>query len=81
MTDGLLTYRGIASFGTSIEGNPILAWYMAAVGPAATVVGAKSLAAGCATTLYLKAMHRTVGILTLLYLAGAVLPWIHVLWH
>ena len=37
---------------------------------------AKALAVGCASTLHLTARHRTVGVLTVFYLAVAVWPWV-----
>lgn len=79
LADGVLTYRGVASMGTAIEGNPILAWYLTAAGVGTTIVAAKGLAVVCGALLHARAMHRTIGALTILYLLGAVLPWLRVL--
>jgi arginine exporter protein ArgO len=75
VADGVFTYIGIATFGTLIEGNPLLAWYIAMFGAGTAVIGAKSFAVACASTLHLRAMHRTIGVLAIIYLVAAVLPW------
>ena len=75
LADGALTYIGVHVFGLEIEANPIVSWYIAAFGVGAALVAAKLLAATCAMTLHLTSRHRTVGVLTILYLAAAVWPW------
>jgi hypothetical protein len=75
LADGALTYVGVRVFGLEIEANPIVSWYIAAFGVGAALVAAKLLAATCAMTLHMTARHRTVGVLTILYLAAAVWPW------
>lgn len=72
--DGIFTYLGIRAFGLS-EGNPLIAYSFrhAGVGPGLTA--AKLLAVGCSMLLHLFEMHRTLGVLTLLYLSLAILPW------
>jgi hypothetical protein len=77
--DGVFTYIGVLTFGIGIEANPLVAWYAEAFGPAAGLAAAKIFAIGCASVLYLTSRHRTVAVLTLLYLAFAILPWAHVL--
>ena len=72
--DGALTYLGVAT-GSAMEGNPLVAWYIAMFGAGVAVVGAKAMAIACGATLHMRAMHRTIGLLTILYLAAAVLPW------
>lgn len=76
--DGAFTYLGVTSFGLS-EGNPLIAYYMRhhGVGPSLTV--AKLLAVGCSMVLHLLGMHRTLGVLTVLYLSLAILPWTYLL--
>lgn len=76
VADGLLTYLGIRKFGIGIEGNPLVAWYVVTFGAGVALVGAKGLAVACGATLYLRAMHRTIGALTLMYLTAAVWPWL-----
>lgn len=77
--DGVLTYIGVRTFGIGIEANPLVAWYAEAFGAAAGLAAAKMFAIGCASVLYLTSRHRTVAVLTLLYLTFAILPWAHVL--
>ena len=77
LLDGVFTYLGVAAFGLS-EGNPIIAYYMThGVGPSVTV--AKGLAVVCSMVLHLLGLHRTLGVLTLVYLSMAVLPWTYLL--
>jgi len=78
--DGVLTYVGIRRFGTEIEANGLITWYTATLGVERALIGAKAFAVMCAAILYLNDRHRAIGILTVVYLAGAVLPWTHVLW-
>jgi len=80
VSDGAFTYVGIATFGAWIEANPLVAWYIGAFGAGVALIGVKTLAAACAALLHLRAMHRTVGFLTILYLVGAVWPWTRALW-
>lgn len=77
--DGVLTYVGVLTFGLGIEANPVVAWYAGAFGPAAGLAAAKLFAIACASVLYLTARHRTVAVLTVLYLVFAIMPWAHVL--
>ena len=72
--DGAFTYLGVAT-GSAVEGNPLVAWSIAMFGAGVAVVGAKTMAIACGATLHMQAMHRTIGLLTILYLAAAVLPW------
>jgi hypothetical protein len=77
--DGLLTYAAIQAHGLAAEGNVLLATWMALVGPAPALVGAKTLAAACGILLYLKGIHRTLAVLTAVYAVGALGPWIFVI--
>ena len=73
--DGVLSYVGVSLHGPSIEANPLVAWYLAALGPAAGFTAAKLFAVLCGVVLYVTAHHRLVAILTLLYLVFAIVPW------
>ena len=77
--DGSLTYLGVRIFGLSIEANPLVAWYAGALGPAAGLIAAKLFAVVCASILSLTAHHRTIAVLTVIYLVCAIAPWAHVL--
>lgn len=77
--DGLLTYSAVQSYGIGVEGNMVLATWMALVGPASTLLVAKIGAAALGVLLYVRGVHRTLAALTLFYALGAVVPWIVVL--
>jgi hypothetical protein len=78
--DGAFTYLGVTTYGSTIEANPVVAWYIGSLGAAIGLVGIKALGLVCAATLHRCNRHRTLGILTVLYLLAAVLPWTRVLW-
>ncbi len=78
--DALLTYRGIEVFGMSAEANPVVAWYVSALGVAGGLVVVKLLSVGCAVALHRLEQARILGGLTLLCVAVAVLPWARLLW-
>jgi len=75
VADGLFTYLGVTMFGVAIEGNPVVAWYIATFGAGVAIIAAKGFAVACAATLHLREMYRTIGILAVIYLVAAVLPW------
>jgi hypothetical protein len=74
--DGLLTYTAVRAYGIAAEGNMVLATWMALVGPFPALFAAKMLAAGGGVLLYARGIHRTLAILTLFYVVGAIGPWI-----
>jgi hypothetical protein len=73
--DGLFTYFGIRLFGPSIEGNPIVSSAVAHAGLGAGLAGTKLIAIGFGMVLHIKRIHTLVALLTLFYLAVAILPW------
>jgi hypothetical protein len=76
----VLTYLGISRFGVSAEANPLVHWYALTLGAGPALVAAKLFAVGCGAMLYVRGMYRTIGVLTTIYAAAAVLPWLHLLW-
>ena len=78
--DGVLTYLGVTT-GVATEGNPLVAWYIATFGIGAAMIGAKTMAIVLGAALHMRAMHRTIGLLAILYLAVAVLPWTQTLFN
>lgn len=76
--DGAFTYLGISSFGLS-EGNPLIAHYIREHGLGVSLTAAKVLAVVCSMVLHLLGLHRTLGLLTLMYLSLAVLPWTYLI--
>jgi hypothetical protein len=77
--DGLFTYVAVRGYGVAAEGNVLIATWMALVGPAAAVIGAKVLAGLCGILLYAVRVYEALAGLTLLYAVGAIGPWLVVL--
>lgn len=77
--DGVLTYLGVATYGPRVEGNPLLAWLMAALGRGAGVAAAKAAAGALGIALHLVSVHRVVAALAVFYVAVAIVPWIGIL--
>lgn len=79
--DGVLTYIAVQRFGLVAEANPLLVTWMAFIGPAPALAGAKLLAASCGVILYVCGVHRILLALTILYSVAAVGPWIAFFTH
>lgn len=77
--DGLITYGAVAIFGASAEANPLIQTWIHLAGAGPALLGAKLLACGCGAILYVVRTTRTLAALTVLYLFGAIAPWLHVL--
>jgi hypothetical protein len=78
--DGVLTYVGVSTYGVRMEGNPLLGWLMATFGQGVALTAAKTTAGAFGIALHLTSVHRVVALLTALYVAAAVLPWIGILY-
>jgi hypothetical protein len=79
LCDGVLTYIGVSIFGLGIEANPIISWYIGALGAGVALLGAKGLAIACAVVLYRFAHYGTIAVLTVVYYTMAVHPWLSLL--
>ena len=77
--DGAMSYVGVSLHGPEIEGNPLVAWYLSALGPAVGFTMAKLFAVTCGAVLYMTARHRWVAILTIIYVVFAVVSWVGLL--
>jgi uncharacterized membrane protein len=77
--DGVFTYVGVASFGLSVEANPIIAALMTTFGNGAALMGAKIVAGSLGICLHLREVHGAVALLTGFYFAAAILPWTAIL--
>jgi uncharacterized membrane protein len=77
--DGVLTYVGVSLYGTGMEGNPLLAWLMEAVGQGAALAAAKGMAGAFGIALHLTAVHRVLAALAAFYVAVAIVPWLAIL--
>ena len=75
LADGALTAAGVAQFGPHVEGNPLIDFAARGLGFGAAIVGAKVFAVFCATVLHVQSRHLTLALLTLGYVAGAIVPW------
>lgn len=76
--DGLLTYTAVERFGTAAEGNPILVTWIMLTGLTTALIGAKTVACVCGAVLYVAGVHHVLAGLSVLYLFGAVVPWLRV---
>lgn len=74
--DGCFTYAGVSLWGPRAEANGLVVAWMALVGPAAALTGAKLLASGCGLFLYVRRIDSALAAATVLYFAGAVVPWL-----
>lgn len=77
--DAGLTYWGVAAYGRSIEGNPVIASLMTTIGAGPALASSKMAAAGFGIILHLTQVHRIVAALTLLYVCAAIGPWMWLL--
>ncbi len=73
--DGGLTYLGVSTWGPGIEGNPLLSSAMAYAGIGASLAAAKCVAIAFGIALHLCRVHTLVALLTLFYVAAAIIPW------
>ena len=73
--DGALTYMGMSTWGPAIEANPIVSSAVASVGMAAGLVGTKLVAVLLGILLHLRHVHVLVALLTVVYVAAAIVPW------
>lgn len=79
LCDGAFTYVGVHAFGLGVEANPIVGWYISVLGVGSALIATKGVAVACAVVLHIFARHRVIGVLTILYFAMAVRPWVHLL--
>jgi hypothetical protein len=79
--DGVLTYVGVTTFGTRIEGNPLIALLMSHLGQGVALMIAKATAGALGMALHLGGVHRAVACLAFFYVAAAVVPWMAILYR
>lgn len=77
--DGVFTYVGVVSYGTAVEGNPLIVALMAHLGHGFALMTAKALAATFGIVLHVREVHLAVALLAGFYLLVAVLPWMAIL--
>ena len=77
--DGVLTYVGVVTYGTTIEANPIIATMMAHFGHGVALMAAKTIAGLLGICLHLRQVHLAVAVLAVFYVGVAVIPWVAIL--
>lgn len=77
--DGVFTYLGVQVAGPGIEANPLIAWLMVQLGEGPALALAKGVASLLGAILHVATVHRIVAALVVVYLFGAIGPWVHVL--
>jgi uncharacterized membrane protein len=77
--DGVFTYVGVASFGPTVEANPIIRVLMTTFGQGTALAVAKVIAGTLGICLHLHEIHTAVALLTGFYVAAAILPWTAIL--
>jgi hypothetical protein len=73
--DGGFTYVGVSIWGPGIEANPLLSSAMAHAGVGTSLALAKSIAIAFGIILHLYRVHTVVAMLTVFYVAAAIVPW------
>ena len=73
--DGVLTYLGVHIWGPSVEANPLISSAVSFAGVGTGVAMAKLFAVGLGMILHLRRVHGVVALLTVFYLAVAIVPW------
>lgn len=76
VADGLITYTAVDIFGFGAEGNPLLRSWILLAGPGLALFGAKAIACGCSWVLFMAGRHKALAAVSILYLFGAVVPWL-----
>lgn len=73
--DGALTYLGVHTWGLSIEANPLVSAAVATVGIGTGLAVTKLFAVALGVMLHLRRIHLVVALLSVFYIAVAILPW------
>jgi len=73
--DGAMTYLGVTRWGLGIEANPLVSAAVTTAGLGAGLAGAKLVAIGFGILLHLRQVHVVVALLTVFYIAAAIVPW------
>jgi len=73
--DGAFTYLGVHTWGLSIEANPLVSSALSFAGVGTGLAATKLFAVGLGVMLHLRRVHLVVALLSLFYIAVAILPW------
>jgi hypothetical protein len=80
VSDGVLTYIGVATYGLAMEANPLITWLMTAMGEGPGLATAKVTAGAFGIILHLTGVHRAVAALAGFYIVVAIIPWMALLY-
>jgi hypothetical protein len=80
VSDGVLTYIGVATYGIAVEGNPLIAWLMTSLGEGPGLAAAKVTAGGFGIALHVAGVHKAVATLAGFYFVVAIGPWVALLY-
>jgi hypothetical protein len=73
--DGVFTYLGVTIWGLQAEANPLVSSAMVVAGLGPGLAGVKLFAVGLGIALHLCRVHNIVALLTVVYIAAAIVPW------
>ena len=80
VSDGVLTYIGVSTYGIEIEGNPLIGWLMTVLGEGPGLATAKVTAGVFGIALHIAGVHRAVATLAGFYVVAAIAPWVTILY-
>ena len=80
VSDGVLTYIGVSTYGMTVEGNPVISWLMTSLGEGPGLAAAKVTAGFFGMMLHLSAVHKAVAVLAGFYIVVAIIPWLAILY-
>ena len=73
--DGVFTYLGVTIWGLQAEANPLVSSAMLVAGHGPGLAGVKLIAVGLGIVLHRFRVHNVVALLTAIYIAAAIIPW------
>jgi hypothetical protein len=73
--DGVFTYLGVTIWGLQAEANPLVTSVVLAAGLGPGLAGVKLIAVGLGIALHHCRFHNLVAMLTAVYVAAAIVPW------
>src|SRR5688572_33026292 len=75
VSDGVLTYIGVSTYGLEIEGNPLIAWLMESMGEGPGLAAAKITAGIFGMALHIAGVHKAVATLAGFYVEIGRASW------
>lgn len=73
--DGAFTYLGVHTWGLAIEANPLVSSALSFAGVGTGLAATKLFAVALGVMLHLRRVHLVVALLSVFYIAVAILPW------